>query len=315
MKVYGSLLNEYLAELFPDSILITACGGGAKELEYINYFNFKEVIYNEISPVISELFSVVSDKRLNSELQQILKSVLDMRGFTKAEYKKACRYLKKGSDSCFDRSNDKDRLTLAYYGFLIGNFSFNGNENKFNMQEPSKMSDKEWEHYIGSIRNKINHLDMFYYKYRKIRVMNKDIIEILEEYRTRKDVILFIDPPYLADNKKSNKDYQNDVQHNKMVELLNKSDTQAKIIICGTNTKRTLYTYKPLTDNGWHRIYVESITKTSSTKRTSQKEYIWTNINIHSCVVHNIFRKQIPNLHRPSNSEAKYYKFTKNYKI
>lgn len=256
-KFYGYILNDYLAKQYPNSTLVTACGGGAKELNCVNKYNFREIVYNEISPAIFTLFEVLGDdglyRKLSKKLHQINKESLT------EEYRTACKYSRTGNTKYIPLPMTKRmKVMLAYYGFIIGNYSYSGVEGNFLFSKHKAISHTRW--FKGSklrcAKRKESNIELFHLKYRGWKIRNNDLLEILEEYRCSDDTVIFIDPPYLSDKQSESPYYFSSVNHSEMVGLLLQPDTRAKIILCGMKSENSFHTYQPLVDKDT-RIIVE----------------------------------------------------------
>ena len=274
-KFYGYIFNEYLARVNPNSILVTACGGGAREFCYVNKYNFQAgFVYNEVSPIIWSLFDVLADDVLYKKLSKKLKQIHEEN--LKNDYAKACHYsIKENAYPKRQRITQGLKVMLAYYGFIMGNYSYFGIEGKY-MPEVHKTRKK-------NTARKNDIAEIFHLQCRGWTCKNKDVLQILKEYRCNENAIIFIDPPYITDKVSYELNYYNNVNHSEMVKMLLKEDTQAKIILCGIKSEKCFATYEPLIQSGWRYIPIKNIIVNSSNvnnTKSFQYECMWINFDI-----------------------------------
>lgn len=261
-----------------DTILITCCGGGARELDYIAPLNYKQIIYNEKVTALCALFKVVSDKNLTAMLKSKLEVICrDFDEIINDTFDKAIDVYRKSVN--MDSLSDEEVVRLALCGFVVCNCSYNGIEGKrgFNIQHTTPNYGKIKRKFI----NKCKSLDMLNLKYGGMSILNDDIFDLLEKYRYNDHAIIYIDPPYPHGRNNEPCDYYiNTVAIDRMVSVLNDRQTKAKVIISGTSVNLVLYS--PLVQNGWSQNYIKTIHISAAYGKNIRymDEYLWTNFQV-----------------------------------
>ena len=109
---------------------------------------------------------------------------------------------------------------------------------------------------------------------RKIRIENKDGIELLAKYSNKPATLIYIDPPYLADRvtgynmEASDRDFHERLLSQALL-------CKCMIMISGYTSK----TYTKLLEGmgGWHRIELNAATQTTNGNRLGREEMLWMN--------------------------------------
>lgn len=104
-------------------------------------------------------------------------------------------------------------------------------------------------------------------RFKKVQIESMDAIDLIDRY-DKKDVFMYLDPPYLLDTRKG-KQYMHEMDRIDHIKLLNKiKDSKAKIMISGYQSD--LYE-KEL--KGWQKSGIGATANFGKQKR----EVIWTN--------------------------------------
>lgn len=109
---------------------------------------------------------------------------------------------------------------------------------------------------------------------RKVRIENKDGIELLAEYSNKPATLVYIDPPYLAERgvgyniEASDRDFHERLLSQALI-------CKCMIMISGYKSK----TYTGLLEGrgGWHRIELNAATQTTNGDRLEREEMLWIN--------------------------------------
>ena len=109
---------------------------------------------------------------------------------------------------------------------------------------------------------------------RKVRIENKDGIELLAEYSNKPATLVYIDPPYLADRGVG---YNIEASDRDFHERLLSQALICKCMIMISGYKSKTYS-KLLEERGrWHRIQLNAATQTTNGDRLGREEMLWMN--------------------------------------
>ena len=113
-----------------------------------------------------------------------------------------------------------------------------------------------------------------------VEFIEMDAFLIVDMYRKYSNVMMYLDPSYLNDDKEDlGKDTYaasssyND--HKELLKILLRRDTKAKIVI--SNYDVELYNSKLTEKNGWKKIEIETFTSVGSKKDNKRTEVLWYN--------------------------------------
>ncbi len=109
---------------------------------------------------------------------------------------------------------------------------------------------------------------------RKIRIENKDGIELLAEYSNKPATLVYIDPPYLADRGAG---YNVEASDRDFHERLLSQALLCKCMIMISGYKSGTYTKLLEGRGGWHRIELSAATQTTNGDRLGREEMLWMN--------------------------------------
>lgn len=283
-RVGGKIEMSYaLSRLFDsisdrDTVLITCCGGGAREFDFIDPHNYCKIIYNEKVLAICALFKVISDERLTEMLKhelEVISSNYDT--IINDTFRNALNMYR--NVNAMDNLNEHQLIELAVSGFVVCNCSYNGIEGKrgFNEDHTSINYQKVKRKFI----NKCRDLSKLHIKYSDMKIMNRDIFDLLEVYLEDKHSVIYIDPPYPQGKNNDDCDYYiNTVDIDRLVSVLIARQPKAKVIISGTSVNKPLYI--PLVLNNWSENFIKTIHISSAygNRIRHMDEYLWTNFRI-----------------------------------
>lgn len=109
---------------------------------------------------------------------------------------------------------------------------------------------------------------------RKIRIEEKDALELIPSYLNRPATLLYLDPPYYADREHS---YSNDAReasfHQELLDLVRAADCM--VLISGYHSP--LYTRTLTKKSGWTSVSIEATTRSTNGKDISRTEILWMN--------------------------------------
>lgn len=252
----GSKWNmaEWIIQHFPENYekmmyLEPFCGSGAV------FFNKKpgpvETV-NDLDSGIVNLFKVLRDK------PEELKNALRLTPYSREEYEKS--YLP--SDDPLESARRFMVRTTQAIGAKMGTRCGWRNHKQLKIGGTAC----KWGGVTGTIDAAANRLwgDTTHL----VMIEHKNALELIKGYNSA-DTLMYLDPPYLRETRKSGRLYafeMKDDQHREMLELIRKS--KAKIILSGYPSN--LYDQALA---GWHTD--ETIATTTSTSKATEK--IWMN--------------------------------------
>ena len=109
---------------------------------------------------------------------------------------------------------------------------------------------------------------------RKVRIENKDGIELLAQYSNKPATLVYIDPPYLADRVAG---YNMEASDQDFHEQLLNQALLCKCMIMISGYKSKTYTKLLEGRGGWCRIELNAATQTTNGNRLRREEMLWMN--------------------------------------
>jgi DNA adenine methylase len=109
---------------------------------------------------------------------------------------------------------------------------------------------------------------------KKVRVENKDAVDLFEEFSDRPGTLIYVDPPYLG---KRVKGYDHDANSAEFHEKLLRVALKAKCMVFISGYESDLYNGLLTRSAGWRRNTMPAITKGNNGKCFSRDEVIWFN--------------------------------------
>ena len=131
---------------------------------------------------------------------------------------------------------------------------------------------------VESYYSNLNNLWRVHHGVGKFDVTCEDWFDVLEAYKHRSDVLLFIDPPYDAETCVSK--YSHNIEreaHERLVSFLLSDGMRCRVILCGNYSE--LYT--PLENAGWSCIFLDRLQRQASLFTKNKRfadEFIWCNM-------------------------------------
>lgn len=108
----------------------------------------------------------------------------------------------------------------------------------------------------------------------RVRIENKDALELLNDFLNRPATLVYLDPPYLADRKGG---YENDLNSEEYHERLLKVATQAKCMVFISGYESELYSDYLTPTRGWHERRFKTTTRGHNGKNSDREEIVWYN--------------------------------------
>lgn len=109
---------------------------------------------------------------------------------------------------------------------------------------------------------------------RKIRIENRDGVELLAEYSNKPGTLVYIDPPYLADRAAG---YNIEASDQGFHERLLSQALLCKCMVMISGYKSKTYAKLLEGRGGWHRIELSAATQTTNGHRLGREEILWIN--------------------------------------
>ncbi|MDN5300944.1 MAG: adenine methylase [Thermoanaerobacteraceae bacterium] len=222
---------------FADIIFID-CFAGAGNIIINRPPIFKKAILNELNEDIYLLHKLMSDSTKNEELIRRLSAI----PYSKEVFEEAKRL----RETEFDRL---DEFQKAEVMFTLLNQSFNGAMGSWSNTEVPKNYNDRLYRTLQKIKQ----------RYEGVEVKNDDGLNLIEQYKDEKHVILFLDPPYLQETRSAKNVYELEFtreQHERLLYLV--KDAMCKIILLGY--KSDLYDSILLNgDKGWRSFVLDEI--------------------------------------------------------
>jgi DNA adenine methylase len=109
---------------------------------------------------------------------------------------------------------------------------------------------------------------------KKLRIENKDALDLFEEFSSRPATLIYLDPPYLG---KRVKGYDHDANSEEFHEKLLAAARKAKCMVFISGYESRLYNDLLTKKEGWHKETLPAITKGNNGKCFSREELIWFN--------------------------------------
>ena len=267
MPYYGGKYRMVtkLSGLIPKNSRMYELFGGSGALT-LNYSNGGKQVINEKNKDIYCLWEVMKDREMGKEFIRRLSTV---------EYSRKRFDEAKGHEK--DGFKGLGKIEKAVEMFVLATQSFNSLRESY--------SDKNKGHYKEVNATNVTRV---YNRMAKIEISNEDAVEMVCSEREKKEVFLFLDPPYLHRyrGKGANKAYGNYEMEDEMHEQLLKAvvDADCKVMICGYRGKDgSAGIYDGIlgqsTKNEW-KCYLLTDIKKPGNSGGRAKEYIWVNYEL-----------------------------------
>lgn len=246
-----------IVSILPKHKVYVEVFGGSGAVLFAKSPNVSELeVYNDIDKNVYTFFKVLRDKNKANELVRML----ELTPYSRDMYNEAVEMMEKTDDD----------LTRAYYFFVNIEMGFSG---KLNSGFAYSVKDKI---NVKRFRNKVDRLELFSERLKYVQIENIDFAKLIQKYDAE-DTLFYLDPPYVADTRRSFNDYEHELnndRHKELVDMLLKIKGNA--VLSGYNND----IYKPLTDAGWKKYEIKtscisSNARDTNNKRESRIEVIW----------------------------------------
>lgn len=228
IKYYGgkSYMTDIIIEQFPKeyNIYIEGFGGGASVL-FSKPQNGIE-IYNDLNKNVYALFKALSDDELFAQLKERMDLTL-----YSAQLREEYKELLKTNISLEDR---------AYYFLCVNRMSFNGVGGFSTTHLVRRNMSKSTSDFLSMI----DKLPQIHNRLSSVIIEHRDIMELIDKYDKR-NVFMYLDPPYVVSQRRSNQKYECDMTDEQHEELI------ARLLSCKCKWLLSGYDnsiYQPLTD-------------------------------------------------------------------
>ena len=228
IKYYGgkSYMTDIIVKQFPKeyNIYVEGFGGGASVL-FSKPQNGIE-IYNDLNENVYALFKALSDDELFAQLKERMDLAL-----YSAQLREEYKEVLKTNISLEDR---------AYYFLCVNRMSFNGVGGFSTTHLVRRNMSKSTSDFLSMI----DKLPQVHNRLSSVIIEHRDIIELIDKY-DKSDVFMYLDPPYVVSQRRSNQKYECDMtdeQHERLIARL--LDCKCKWLLSGYDSD----IYQPLTD-------------------------------------------------------------------
>lgn len=213
-------------------------------------------LFNDLDKNVYTFFKVLRNKKKMKELVRML----ELTPYSRDMHNEAKEMMEKTDDD----------LMRAYYFFVNIEMGFSG---LLNTSFGYSIKDKTA---VKRFRNKVDKLELFSERLKYVQVENIDFAELIKKYDS-KESLFYLDPPYVADTRRSFNDYEHELsndRHKELVDIL--LNIKGNAVLSGYNND----IYKPLTDAGWKKYEIKTSCSASNAKNTNNKresriEVIW----------------------------------------
>lgn len=282
MGAKQQLLDEYLKYMdgISHNVYLEPCTGMGNIV--LNYFTNAERVINDYNIKNALLLRALAST--DSDASKRFLHHLENAAYDDEVFNSAHEYYKK-----LDLKNkvleDFEGDKLADIGaalYVLFRTSYGGNITG-NYKKPDKYSD------ITNFDKCLYDLPEIMERLRGASVKNMDAVKLIEAYKDRDDVFMFLDPPYISDDstdetlkrsKNADKVYECRIDYTKLLLLL--CESRNKIMLCNYNNKLLL---EKLVGNGWEQVEIGkkcigSGMNKNDKFRASSVEYIYVNFNL-----------------------------------
>lgn len=267
---YGGKYNkvgEFITSILPEHRhYIELCGGMAGIL-MMKKPSFQEV-YNDVDEHLVNLFRVVRDPAGFEKL----KALLELTPYARDEWKFCQRRFRKEKDPVEKARQTYVTLSQGFAGSL-GNKSFSYGGLKYESSVARTYFNGLWE------------LEAIHQRITNVLIENQQALEVAQKW-DGKDSLLYFDPPYLKETRKTYNDYSYEMtkqEHVRVLEFL--TQCKSKVIVSGYRTQ--LYD-QILIGSGFIRVEIpiKSSLSLSNSKNHSpfRTECVWLNYKPHQMV-------------------------------
>ena len=253
-----------IIELFPKhKIYVEGFGGSGSVLFRKDKSDIE--IYNDINEGLYLLFKILRNEDTREELIR----KIQLTPYSREEYLN-CK------DSWITEKDEIEKVRKFYTSIMqsINSIGKSGwSYSKSNSRRGMSQAVSRW---LGNVDE--NLIDIIE-RLREIQIENLDIIELINKYDT-KDTLFYLDPPYISDTRKSKNVYDNEMDNEKHIEMIETLiNVKGKVILSGYENP----IYNKLLNNGWKFQELGQYSKRSQKTNTGNKslskgnECVWIN--------------------------------------
>ena len=213
-------------------------------------------IYNDLNQNVYSLYKVLQDKELYPRFKEKCDLIVYSEDLRK-EYRES---LKK---------DELDIVERAFKFFYVNRTSHNG-VGGFSINTVIR---RNMSKSVSDMLSAIDRMDELHQRLSKLIVTNMDAFKLIEKYKNRENVFIYMDPPYHQSTRTAAR-YEVDMsneQHHQFIDLV--LNSKAKILISGYDCEP----YNKLVENGWQKIQFEVNTISGDKKPKIKIETLWKN--------------------------------------
>lgn len=250
-------MANWIISFFPKHQYYVEVFGGGGSVLFKKPRSHKEV-YNDINGEVVNLMRVVRDNW--EPLEHKLKYTL----WAREEFERAL------TDPPSDDPVERARRTIITSWMSRTNGGVEAHISGF--RSPSCYSHLPQEKVFPKM---VNHIHDYAERLRGVEIESMDAVKLISKHLDNPDVLLYVDPPYTHDSRKSNMRYKFEYtveDHKKLLELL--KTAKCSVVLSGYNNE--LYSEK-LRD--WH---IEKQTVKTLSGKYNGEECLWMNYNLHN---------------------------------
>lgn len=258
-------MKKTIVELFPKHKTYIEGFGGAGHI--LLYKEPSEIeVYNDLNEGLYLFFKLLR----NDETRDKLIAKIQLTPYSRREFYE-CR------DNWSKQESEIEKARMFYIK-TMQSFSGVGTSWSYSKNKSRRGISQAVSKFLGNVdENMLDVVD----RLREIQIENLDIIDLLDKYDS-KDSLFYLDPPYIAETRISEKVYDKEMPLEKHEELIDKLlNIKGKVVLSGYDND----TYNKLTDNGWKKINIGDYKNrcredNNGLKTKTKEEYVWINYNL-----------------------------------
>lgn len=231
---------------------------------------------NEINDSLYGLYQALADDETR---EQTMKAIFEIEKPDNADEAKKqfneARSSLSGNDKPYNALTNAERIERARNAYLIYSQSFN---NSGTTGYSKVLSNEKYRNITKrNLQNAVERL-------KNVRITQCDAVEIINKVKGKRDVQLFLDPPYVGLYRRYSTLYKTEmaslIKHLKLVQEL--ADAKAAVVLCGYRAPKGIPTIYDILGDGWHCFRLADTTiKCQVVAKGEAKgdahEFVWTN--------------------------------------
>ena len=230
----GRLVSRMLPLFPPHRIFADVCGGAASVL--LAKPPCEVEVYNDVDSGLVNLFRVIRDPALVSELRQRLECT----PFSREEF-----------EHCRNTWREQaDPVEKARRFFVTCRQSFGGERSSWNVCVSSarRAMPLTCSHWLSAIEG----LPQVHERFQRVVIEHADWRILFDRYRANREAFLYLDPPYLRSTRRGGGyEYEWTTEdHEELVDALAGEEHAARVVLSGYASPL----YEVLEGNGWQRL-------------------------------------------------------------